>query len=57
MNRSFIVEKDGQKFRLNFERFVSVAQKELYASKITVENLNDTEANVEIKSYIEAEDF
>lgn len=57
LNRSFIVEKDGQKFRLNFERFVSVAQKELYASKITVENLNDTEANVEIKSYIDADVF
>lgn len=57
LTRSYIVEKDGQKFRLNFERFVSVAQKELYAAKITVENLSDRPANIEIRSYIDADVF
>ena len=57
VTRSYIVEKDGQKFRLNFERFVSVTQKELYASKITVENLGDKAATIEIDSYIDADVF
>lgn len=57
LTRSYTVEKDGQKYRLHFERFVSVATKELYASKITVENLGDTEVILTIESMIDADVF
>lgn len=53
--RSFDVEIGNSKLHFNFERFTSVAQKELVGQRITVKNLTSTEVNIEFTSMIDAD--
>jgi maltose phosphorylase len=55
LNRSFVVEKDGSKVKFNFERFLSVAQKELSVQKVSFENVGDKEVNVKVISSLDAD--
>ncbi|WP_125588728.1 glycoside hydrolase family 65 protein [Companilactobacillus jidongensis] len=48
LTRSFIVTKDGAKVEFKFERFLSVAQKELSVQKVSFKNLSDK--SVEVKA-------
>ena len=57
LTRSYVVKRGEKKVRLNFERFVSVDMKELYANRITVENLSSASVEVEIESAIDADVF
>ena len=57
LTRSYVVKRGEKKVRLNFERFVSVDMKELYADRITVENLSSASVEVEIESAIDADVF
>lgn len=57
LTRSYVVTRGDKKVKLSFERFVSVAMKELYADRITVENLSSAEVKVEIDSVIDADVF
>ncbi|WP_334115564.1 glycoside hydrolase family 65 protein [Ligilactobacillus sp.] len=57
LTRSYVVKRGEKKVRLSFERFVSVDMKELYADRITVENLGSTAVKVEIDSVIDADVF
>ncbi len=57
LTRSYVVKRSEKKVRLNFERFVSVDMKELYANRITVENLSSASVEVEIESAIDADVF
>ena len=57
LTRSYVVKRGEKKVKLNFERFVSVDMKELYADRITVENLGSTAVKVEIDSVIDADVF
>ncbi len=54
LKRSFIVEKDGVKVKFNFERFLSVAQKELSVQKVSFENLSDDSVEVKVISSLDA---
>lgn len=53
--RTFNVEIGGTKLGFNFERFVSVTQKELVGQRIKINNLGDSEAKIEISSMIDAD--
>lgn len=55
--RSYVVKRGEKKVKLNFERFISVDMKELYADRITVENLSSANVEVEIESMIDADVF
>ena len=57
LTRSYVVKRGEKKVKLNFERFVSVDMKELYADRITVENLSSASVEVEIESSIDADVF
>ena len=50
LTRSFIVDQDGQRVRVTFERFLSVAQKELSVQKVTFENLSDQAVELKVAS-------
>ena len=54
LTRSYVVKRGEKKVKLNFERFISVDMKELYADRITVENLSSANVEVEIESMIDA---
>ena len=55
--RSYVVKRGEKQVKLNFERFISVDMKELYADRITVENLSSANVEVEIESMIDADVF
>ncbi|MGT2908009.1 glycoside hydrolase family 65 protein [Streptococcus dentiloxodontae] len=55
--RSYIVEKGSAKVKISFQRLVSVAFKELYANRISVENLGQESVALEIDSFIDADVF
>lgn len=55
LNRSFVVERGSVRVALNFQRFLSVAQPELSAQKVTVKNLSDAEVDVTLKPSIDAD--
>ncbi|MFY4505036.1 glycoside hydrolase family 65 protein [Ligilactobacillus ruminis] len=57
LTRSYVVKRGEKKVKLNFERFISVDMKELYADRITVENLSSSNVEVEIESMIDADVF
>lgn len=57
LTRSYVVKRGEKKVKLNFERFISVDMKELYADRITVENLRSANVEVEIESMIDADVF
>lgn len=57
LTRSYVVKRGEKKVKLNFERFISVDMKELYADRITVENLSSANVEVEIESMIDADVF
>ena len=57
LTRSYVVKRGEKKVKLNFERFISVDMKELYAERITVENLSSANVEVEIESMIDADVF
>lgn len=57
LTRSYVVKRGEKKVKLNFERFISVDMKELYADRITVENLSSANIEVEIESMIDADVF
>ena len=57
LTRSYVVKRGEKKGKLNFERFISVDMKELYADRITVENLSSASVEVEIESSIDADVF
>ena len=57
LTRSYVVKRGEKKVKLNFERFISVDMKELYADRITVENLSSAGVEVEIESMIDADVF
>lgn len=57
LTRSYVVKRGEKKVKLNFERFISVDMKELYADRITVENLSSASVEVEIESAIDADVF
>ncbi|MFC6322419.1 glycoside hydrolase family 65 protein [Companilactobacillus baiquanensis] len=54
LTRSFIVNKNGKKVKLTFERFLSVEQKELSVQKVSFENLSDDTVNIKVISAIDA---
>src|SRR5699024_4856005 len=45
---------DGAKVKFNFERFLSVAQKELSVQKVSFENLSDDSVEVKVISSLDA---
>lgn len=53
--RSFQVEVGGAKLEFNFERFVSVVQKELVGQRIHVKNLSNTPVKLSITNMIDAD--
>lgn len=55
LTRSFVVEKDGTKVKFNFERFVSVAQKELSVQKVSFQNLSKAPVKITVVSGIDAD--
>lgn len=55
LSRSFVVEKDGTKVKFNFERFVSVAQKELSVQKVSFQNLSKDPVKITVVSGIDAD--
>jgi len=55
LSRSFIVDKDGSKVKFNFERFLSVAQKELSVQKVSFENLSDQPVEIKVISSLDAD--
>mgnify|MGYP000295778364 FL=1 len=55
LTRSFIVDQDGQRVRVTFERFLSVAQKELSVQKVTFENLSDQAVELKVASALDAD--
>ena len=55
LDRSFVVEKNGHRIKVESERFVSVAFKELYANKLTFTNLSNDDVQVEVTSFINAD--
>ena len=57
LTRRYVVKRGEKKVKLNFERFISVDMKELYADRITVENLSSASVEVEIESSIDADVF
>ena len=57
LTRSYVVKRGEKTVKLNFERFISVDMKELYADRITVENLSSASVEVEIESSIDADVF
>lgn len=57
LTRIYVVKRGEKKVKLNFERFISVDMKELYADRITVENLSSASVEVEIESSIDADVF
>ena len=57
LTRSYVVKRGEKKVKLNFERFIRVDMKELYADRITVENLSSASVEVEIESSIDADVF
>ncbi|WP_125708245.1 glycoside hydrolase family 65 protein [Companilactobacillus zhongbaensis] len=54
LTRSFIVKKGDAKVKFNFERFLSVAQKELSVQKVTIENLSNDPVDIKVISSIDA---
>lgn len=55
LTRSFIVDQDGQRVRVTFERFLSVAQKELSVQKVRFENLSDQAVELKVASALDAD--
>ena len=55
LTRSFIVKQDGQRVRVTFKRFLSVAQKELSVQKVTFENLSDRSVDLKLASALDAD--
>ena len=55
LRRSFNVEFGGSKLHFAFDRFVSAVQKELVGQRVTIKNLSDSDAKVEITSMIDAD--
>lgn len=55
LTRSFRVEIDGVKLKFIFERFVSAALKELVGQRLTIKNLSDSNADIEVISAIDAD--
>ncbi|MQS51551.1 glycoside hydrolase family 65 protein [Companilactobacillus mishanensis] len=52
--RSFVVTKGAAKVQFNFERFLSVAQKELSVQKVDIKNLSDAEVKIEVISALDS---
>ncbi|MQS88587.1 glycoside hydrolase family 65 protein [Companilactobacillus mishanensis] len=52
--RSFVVTKGAAKVQFNFERFLSVAQKELSVQKVDIKNLSDAEVEIEVISALDS---
>lgn len=55
LTRSYVVDKDGAKVKVTSTRFVSIAFKELYANKLTFENLGSEPVTLEVDSVIDAD--
>ena len=55
LERRFTVEIGGTEVYFNFERFVSVTQKELVGQRLHIKNRGDSDAKVEITSMIDAD--
>jgi len=55
LTRSFNVEIGGTKVAFIFERFISAATKELVGQRLTVKNLGDQVAEVEVTNLIDAD--
>lgn len=55
LTRSFNVEIGGTKVAFTFERFISAATKELVGQRLTVKNLGDQVAEVEVTNLIDAD--
>ena len=55
LERRFTVEIGGTEMYFNFERFVSVTQKELVGQRLHIKNRGDSDAKVEITSMIDAD--
>ena len=55
LTRSFTAEVGGAQVEFNFERFISAATKELVGQRLTVKNLGDQAAEVEVSSLIDAD--
>ena len=55
LEREFTVEIGGTEMYFNFERFVSVTQKELVGQRLHIKNRGDSDAKVEITSMIDAD--
>ncbi|MFD1671039.1 glycoside hydrolase family 65 protein [Agrilactobacillus yilanensis] len=55
LTRSFVVTKAGAKLQFTFERFLSVAQKELSVQRVQVKNVGDTAAELKVVSAIDAD--
>ncbi|WP_125768517.1 glycoside hydrolase family 65 protein [Companilactobacillus furfuricola] len=54
LTRSFVVTKGDAKVKFNFERLLSVAQKELSVQKVTMENLSNEPVEIKVISAIDA---
>ncbi len=55
LNRSFTVVEDGMKVAVNFERFISAAQKELSVQRVSFKNLGTQPVRVAVASAIDAD--
>lgn len=55
LERRFTVEIGGTEMYFNFERFVSVTQKELVGQRLHIKNRGNSDAKVEITSMIDAD--
>lgn len=55
LSRSFVVDKDGQKVKFQFERFLSVASKELSVQRVSFENLSDQSIEIKVISALDAD--
>lgn len=57
LTRSYVVEKEDAKVKVTSVRFVSADFKELYASKLSFENLGQKAVKIEVDSFIDANVF
>lgn len=57
LTRSYVVEKEDAKVKVTSVRFVSADFKELYANKLTFENLGQKAVKIEVDSFIDANVF
>ena len=54
LTRSFVVTKGTAKVQFKFERFLSVAQKELSMQRVTFQNLSDQDVDVTVISAVDS---